>query len=465
MKKKLLAVISLVLALAMFAACGSGGTSSAAPSESAPAPSEQSGESAPGEAAPAEGEKPYEGTTITVLCEGHPSSTAYDEMKAEFEAETGITVNLEIIPYEELPQKVLLGFSQGSKDYDMIMNDRLHMQGYVANDYITALDDYIANPALNQYYDAADLVPAYNNAVMYEGKTYGFPVYGESTFLMYRKDLFEEHNVKVPETMEELELAAKTIYEATNGEVAGITLRGQQGVHVVYVWGAFLWGYGGRYFDEEGKIVVDSPEAIEGTKMYVNLLNTYGPAGYSNFGWQENRLLFQQGKAAMTIDATVNGAYCEDPAESEIVGKVGYAPVPGAVTDGYGGPGALAVHGFFINNAVDDKQKEAAFLFGSWAVSAQTQEASIAVAPHSGLSSVKAMQSDAFREKYGAFSDDMIKALEVANADYMPTVTQANEIVNKVGAALSLCLAGTQTPEQALADVTKDINENVLTAG
>lgn len=444
MKKRLARVLCLVLVGPVLAACGSGGGSPEASTTT---------------------DKPYAGTTITVLAEGHPSSNALDKLKSEFEAETGITVNLEIIPYEELPQKVLLGFSQGSTDYDMIMNDRLHMQGYVANDYIAALDDYIGNPALNQYYDASDFVTTYNDAVTYEGTTYGFPVYGESTFLMYRKDLFEQYNLQAPTTMDELENAAKTIHEATNGEIAGITLRGQQGVHVVYVWGAWLWGFGGRYFDESGKLVLDSPEAITGAERFSSLLNSYGPAGFSNFGWQENRLLFQQGKAAMTIDATVNGAYAEDPAESEIVGKVGYAPVPAAVTDGYGGPGALAVHGFFINNAVEDKQKEAAFLFGSWATSAQTQEASMGVEPHSGLTSVSAMQSEAFREKYGAFSDAMIEALDVANPDYMPTVPEANEIVNRVGAALSSVLSGAKPAGQALTEVTQEINETVLKVG
>ncbi len=456
-KRKLFPALSLALATVLLAACG--GTAASSGSAAAPAPSASAAGSA--SAAPA-GAKPYEGTTITVLCEGHPSSNAYDKLKTQFEEETGIKVNLEIIPYEELPQKVLLGFSQKSTDYDMVMNDRLSVQGYIDNGYIVPLDDYMANPALNQYYNAEDFVPAYRDSLIYDGKTYGFPVYGESSFLMYRKDLFEEYGLTPPTTMTELENCAKTIYEGTNGEVAGITMRGQQGIHAVFTWSAFLWGYGGRYFNDDGKLELDSPEAIAGTQMYVDLLNNYGPAGYSNFGWQENRLLFQQGKAAMTIDATVNGAFCEDPNESEIVGKVGYAPVPAETTDGYGGPGAFAVHGFYINSAVEDRQKEAAFLFGSWATSAKVQEEGFKVEPHSGLTSVSAMESDAFREKYGAFSDAMIKALDTANPNYIPTVAEANEIINKVGTALSQCLAGSQTPEQALTAVTKDINDNVL---
>lgn len=454
MKRLISVIITLAMLLTFVTACGSENNSPGVTSKQSQAA-----------AASSSGDKTvpsYDGVTITVLMEGHPSSNSFEKIKGEFEKETGIKVNTEIIPYEELPQKVLLGFSQKSKTYDMIMNDRIYMEGYITNKYITPLDEFISNNSLNKYYDESDFVPAYINAVKYQDKTYGFPVYGESTFLMYRKDLFEQYGVKVPGTMTELKEAAKTIYEKSNKQIAGITLRGQQGVHVVYTWGAFLWGFGGRYFDESGKLVIDSPGGIAGTKAYCDLLNNYGPKGYSNFGWQENRLLFQQGKAAMTIDATVNGAYCEDPKESTIVGKVGYAPVPSEVKDGYGGAASLAVHGFFINNAIDQKQKEAAFLFGSWATSAAVQEKTIALEPHSGLTSIKAMNSEAFKSKYGAFSSDMIKALEVANPNYMPTIAQANEVINKVGAALSQSLAKSKTPEEALKEVCQDINTNIL---
>ena len=411
------------------------------------------------EAAP---EKALAGTEITVLCEGHASSNAYEKLLPEFEEATGIKVNLEIIPYEELPQKVLLSFSQKSTDYDMIMNDSMFLQGYIANDYIAPIDEFIADDTLNMYYDKADFVESYEKTMEYDGVTYGFPVYGESTFLMYRKDLFEKYGLEVPKTLTEMEECAKTIYEGEGGEVAGITLRGQQGVHVVYVYGAYLWGYGGHYFNEEGKLDIATDEAVAGTEAFVRILNSYGPAGFTNFGWQENRLLFQQGKAGMTIDATVNGAYCEDPSGSEIVGLVGYAPVPCEVENEEGGNASLSVHGFYINNAIEENQKKAAFLFGSWATNAATQEESIAVEAHCGLTSKTAMYSDAFQEQYGAFANDMIEALASGNPLYMPTITEANEVINRVGTALSSCLVDGSDIRQTLQDVCDDVNTNVL---
>lgn len=403
----------------------------------------------------------YEGVTINAMLEGHPSSNAIKQLVPEFEEVTGIKVNCEILPYEEMPQKILLGFNQGNDYYDIVMNDRFVTAGYVANDYILALDDYIADSRINQFVDMDDFVPKYIEASKYDGKIYGLPVYGESTFLMYRKDLFEEYGIEVPQTLEELVQAARTVVEKSDGKIAGITMRGQQGIHVLFTWSGFLWGFGGRWLDEEGKLDVASPEAIKAAEVYADLLANYGPQGYANFGWQENRLMFQQGKAAMTIDATVNGAYCEDPNESVIVGKVGYAPVPaGEGVVQQGGQHALAVHEMYISKF--SKNPEAAFMFMTWALSAQTQAKCMQIESHCGVSSLGAMQSDVFKEKYGAFTDGMLAAIDQANVDYVPQNQFAQEIINRVGTAMSQVLAGTKSAQDALTEVNQVVNTEVI---
>ena len=448
MKKFLALALSLIMVLSLVA-CG--GSKKEEPKQ----------EETKTEETAADPLRAYEGTTINVMLENHASSVALKELLPEFEELTGIKVNLEILPYEEMPAKILMAFNMGSSDYDIVMNDSLATSGYVANDYIYALDEFAANEAINQFVNLDDYVPTYLNALKRDGALYGLPVYGESTFLMYRKDLFEQFGLSVPTTMEELIECAKTIYEGTNGEVAGITMRGQQGIHVLYTWSGFLWGNGGRWFDENGKMDLASPEAIEAAQTYADLLNTYGPLGYANFGWQENRLLFQEGKAAMTIDATVNGAYCESPEESQIVGKVGYAAVPAFEgAQQYGGQHSLAVHPMFLSKFSENP--EAAFLFMSWAMSADVQSRSMEIEPHCGVSSLAAMESDAFQALYGTFKDGMLEAIAQANSDYTPQNEQAQEIISRVGAAMSQVLAGTKTAEEALTAVNEEVNTEVL---
>ena len=77
---------------------------------------------------------------------------------------------------------------------------------------------------------------------------------------------------------------------------------------------------------------INSPEAIEATEFYVNLVRNYCPPGATNYGWEENRIAFEQGRGAMTIDLSVNPGYAEDPEKSLVAGKVGYAVIPKAAS-------------------------------------------------------------------------------------------------------------------------------------
>lgn len=398
-------------------------------------------------------EQPFAGQTITVLLEGHPSSDAVQRMIPAFTEATGINVNAEIVPYNDLTARALLEFSTQSGRYDIVMDDWVHGVGYASAGYLSPVDGLAEQ--LPTYYNAADFVPKYLTTLRYENQQFGVPVYGESTFLMYRKDLFDDLGIEVPATFEELEAAAKTVYESTGGDVAGITLRGEQGIQNVYVWAAFLWGFGGQWLEGDAS-AVGSAEAVEALDFYARLLREYGPTGVANFGWQENRLLFQQGGAAMTIDATVNGAFNEDPDESSVVGRIGYAPVPMSATDPRGGSSSLAVHGFYL--AADSDSPEAAWLFMTWATNAAQQTQSLTTDPHSGMTSMTAMESDAFLERYGSFKEAMLQAIDRGNPQYLPNIPQANEIINNTGVAISQVLAGSLDAQTALSTANDENN-------
>ncbi len=46
-------------------------------------------------------------------------------------------------------------------------------------------------------YDEDDFIPSLRESLSYEGNMYSVPFYGESSFLMYRKDIFEQAGIKV----------------------------------------------------------------------------------------------------------------------------------------------------------------------------------------------------------------------------------------------------------------------------
>lgn len=392
--------------------------------------------------------KPYAGTRLAVLMEGHPTTDGIQALLPEFTEATGIEVELEVVPESDITAKMLLEFSSGSGRYDVVQNNIIFVPGFVEAGYIEPLDELAA--AAPDYLDKPDFVPGYLNTNVLDDKLYGLPVYGESTFVMYRKDLFEEYGIAIPESFADIEAAAKTIEEKSNGEITGITMRGAQGIHSVYVWAGYLWGFGGEFINAEGGSALATPEAAASLDAFARVLRDYGPVGVANFGWEENRILFQQGKAGITLDATVNGAFNEDPEISSIVGKVGYLPVPVETDAPLGGSSSLAVHSLYISAA--SANKEAAWLFSSWATAKEQQIKSLEIAPNSGVTSQAALDSEAFNSRYGAFKDAMIASINQGNPQYLPTVAAANEIINNAGIAVSKVLAGTASATDALAE-------------
>src|SRR5205823_1492514 len=119
------------------------------------------------------------------------------------------------------------------------------------------------------------------------------------------------------------------------------------------------------WFDMGWKPQIDTAEWKKAVGFYVDLMKNCGPPGASANGFNENLTLFASGKAAMWIDATVAAGSLEDPKESQVVGKVGYASAPIAVTAK--GSHWLWSWAFAIPQAA--KSPEAAEKFALWATS------------------------------------------------------------------------------------------------
>ncbi|MGO6703202.1 sugar ABC transporter substrate-binding protein, partial [Rhizobium ruizarguesonis] len=156
------------------------------------------------------------------------------------------------------------------------------------------------------------------------------PFYGESSMVMYRKDLFDAAGLKMPDapTWDFIADAARKITNKDK-EVYGICLRGKAG------WGenmAFLTAmsnsFGARWFDESWKPQFDQPEWKDTLDFYVKLMKDAGPPGASSNGFNENLALFQTGKCGMWIDATVAASFVSNPKESTVADKVGFALAP-----------------------------------------------------------------------------------------------------------------------------------------
>jgi sorbitol/mannitol transport system substrate-binding protein len=268
-------------------------------------------------------------TKLTIATVNNGDMIRMQKLTDDFKAKNP-GIDLEWVTLEEnaLRQKVTTDISTKGGQYDIITIGMYETPIWAKQGWLVSLDD------LGPNYDAGDILPPIKNGLSYEGKLYAAPFYGESSMIMYRKDLYEKAGLKMPDnpTWDFIkEAVAKTTDKAN--EMYGICLRGKAG------WGenmAFLTtmanSYGARLFDEKWHPEFTGPEWKTTLDTYLDLMTKYGPPGASSNGFNENLALFQSGKCGIWIDATVAASFVTDPKSSKVADKVGFAHAPSGTT-------------------------------------------------------------------------------------------------------------------------------------
>ncbi len=290
--------------------------------------------------------------TITALMVGNPQMEDIQKLTADnFTKQTGITVKYTILPENELRDKVTQDVATQGGQYDVVTIGAYETPIWAKNGWLHDLSQYADQ---DSSYDKADLLePMIKSLSGEDGKLYAAPFYGESSFLMYNKDMFAAKGLTMPERptwAQVADFAAKLNDKSTG--TAGICLRGLPG------WGEVMAPlttvvntYGGTWFEKDWTPKLTAPEFEQATNFYVNLVRQYGEPGASQAGFTECLNTFGQGKAAMWYDATSAAGTLEDPSASKVAGKVGYAYAPVEKTKSSG----LAV-GVGVGHAEDHEE-------------------------------------------------------------------------------------------------------------
>src|SRR6266513_2197098 len=273
--------------------------------------------------------KKFKGEKLEVLVVKSPRGDLLSKYHKEFEDMTGIQVGSEMVPEQQQRQKAVIEFNSGNPSFDVIaLSYHVQKRQFAKNNWLTDLrpmiaDKSLADPAL----DFADFAQGgLNYAVEPDGRVNSLPLNLDPWVVYYNKELFDAKGIAFPKTFAEMQDAAAKLNDPGKG-VSGFVGRGLKNANVP-VWSSFLLGYGGSFIDKNGKLMTDSPEAIEAGKMYQVMLGKYGPPGVAGFNWNESQSLFLQGKAAMWLDGIGFAQPLEDPSKSRIVGKVGYGVMP-----------------------------------------------------------------------------------------------------------------------------------------
>ena len=301
-------------------------------------------------------------TSVTIAAVNNPDMLELKKLSAKFlEQNPNISLNWVIVEENILRQRVTTDVSTGSGQFDLVFLGLYEAPIFAKRGWLQPIGELPAD------YDLEDVFKSLRDGLSYDGKLVALPFYGESSFLMYRKDLFEQKGLKMPEqpTYDDIAKFAAALNEKDHG-FYGLALRGQPG------WGENMAtvdtmanSFGASWFDMEWRPTLDTPAWKNALSTYVDLVKKYGPPGVTANGFNENLTLFSSGKAAMWIDATVAGGILENPKNSQVVGKVGYAPAPIAVTPN--GSHWLWSWAFAIPSKA--KNAEGAKKFAAWATS------------------------------------------------------------------------------------------------
>jgi sorbitol/mannitol transport system substrate-binding protein len=281
------------------------------------------------------GGKSDSGRSINVLMVNNPQMVDLQRLTADnFTAETGITVNYTVLPENDLRDKVSQEFSSQANQYDVATLSNFEIPIYAGNDWLYPLDDFVA---ADPEFDQADIFPSMTQSLSADGVLYGEPFYGESSFLMYRKDVFAEKGLTMPDrpTWEQVaDLAAQV--DNAQPDMRGICLRGQPGWgQVIAPLTTVVNTFGGTWFDADWNAQVNAPEFTKATEFYVNLVQQHGELGAPSAGFTECLTALAQSKVAMWYDATSAAGSLESD-ESPVKGLLGYAQAPVELTPSSG---------------------------------------------------------------------------------------------------------------------------------
>ena len=263
-----------------------------------------------------------EDTTLTIATVNNGDMIRMQKYTDDFTAANpGIKLNWVTLEENDLRQKVTKDISPKGGQYDVLTIGMYETPIWGKKGWLVPLAGID---------DPADILPAVAGGLSVDGKLFAAPFYGESSFVMYRKDLMAKAGLKMSDapTWDQIIEAATKMTDRANG-VNGICLRGKAG------WGenmAFLGSmansFGARWFDEKWHPQFDTQEWKDTLNTYLKVMKDSGPEGASGNGFSENLALFQSGKCGMWADATAAASFTIDPKASKVADQVGFTIAP-----------------------------------------------------------------------------------------------------------------------------------------
>jgi multiple sugar transport system substrate-binding protein len=306
-------------------------------------------------AAPAEGEVDLTQTLSVLVTDPHIK--VVDTWKPIWESQTGGKLDVILVPYATLEEKMWIEFRSGGGTFDLACIPVQWKGDVFGGDHVVKLDPYMDK---HGYPDWGDVMPATKEIVKWGDDIMSFPYDGDNHLFYYRTDALEVqeyqdefqqeygYSYSIPpknwsEVIDIAEYFNGWDWDEDGEKEYGIAYIAQQNTQAMWSYLDIVAQYAtvagepsnyksNIYFDAETmEPLCKTPGWIEAMKV-IKKLADYAPPGLLGYGFSELRQAFVSGNSAMAMDWADIAIQEQYPKEygSKVKGKLGYSPLPGA---------------------------------------------------------------------------------------------------------------------------------------
>jgi multiple sugar transport system substrate-binding protein len=416
----------------------------------------------------------FHGAKVTVMGDGGHNMNVFGFWWPEWK-KAGIKLNPVEVPFADLYSKEKAEFIAGTRSVDLVVFYPAYIGDFASNGYLRPLNDYIKkyNPHLS------DVITAFRKLYLsWAGKVYALPEDGDVHIYIYRKDLLNKpaekaafqkqyhRTLTVPKTWDEYLQVGKFFTRKAGQTLGGKKLSrpfygcgeyGQRG----FSWAWFMDRYasaGGIYFDRNMKPLIATPAAIKSLENMVAAVKQCSPPDVLNFGYDQLRDCLLKSECFQVVQWTDVPKKGADPTQSEVVGKLGYALLPGTRVGGKINTRSMMPVGRVLAVTKNSKSPEAAYWVAKF-ISDDTSKFNVST-PLDGLdpyrySQLKPQYYKVFKSKADAKSylTTVRGVLEHGFPEiFIPGAAQYEDALDL---AVNKAISGQQSPATALQDAAK----------
>ena len=367
---------------------------------------------------------------------------------AKWQADNSATVAYETLAWPQLHDRMATAFASGSAPWDITYNC-----GWVPEfqSFLTPYADSLPKALVD------DLPASSFATVTVDGKRYGAVFTLSLLTMFYNRELLEQAGFKeAPKTWDELKACAKELtrdgrygFVLNYGDPAGI------GGTASY-WMVFLQQAGGKVYGEDGLPVFKSDEGVAALQLMVDLMPSTDPGSISYAGINDATNVLISGRAGMMMNWPFMWNAGNDPAQSQIVGKLASAVLPA------GPAGSASIDGTdaWTITAASKNQEKAQKLIEFY-LDAEVQKRQV-------------LDTGWLPIRLSVLADPEVQAkapnaavvLEQAKHPYDSFVTaDYNQVTVAIGTEVQNALQGTKTAAQAIADAQDAVTAIVKRRG